>query len=373
MTTLLDRYLLQRFWQAFFVTFLALFGLYVVLDVFTNLDEFTKDSTGFRGIVVDMAKFYGYRACAFFESVGSLVSVMSALMALAMLLRHGELNPILSAGVPSYRLAVPLMMGNVVVSMLLVANQELVIPRIAEHLQARPGQSAEASDKIRPAWDFATNLQILTGKLYLKSRKLMDAEFVLSVPEHVKELVTLKAESAIYHPKSDKQPVAGWYLTNVSTKFADLRLTARGRKVVLPVDSPDDLFIATDISFDRLVNRNKFFENLSTRELLENARNPSFGILSLRAQTVHLHSRMTRPLFNLMVVLMIVPVIMRKESRGLVVNLALSLGLTTFSLGMQQCCSYLAQGGIIRLDLAAWLPVMISGVLASWFSGFIRT
>lgn len=373
MTTLLDRYLLQRFWQAFLVTFLALFGLFVVLDVFTNLDEFTRDSRGIRGIVVEMVRFYAFRACAFFESVGSLVSVMSALMALAMLLRHGELNPILSAGIPSYRLAVPLMIGNVFVSLLLVANQELVIPRIAEQLQARPGQSAESVDKIRPAWDFATNLQILTGKLYLKARKLADAEFVLSVPEHVKELVTLRSESAVYRPKSETQPVGGWYLTNVSPRFSDLRLTSRGSKVVLPVESPDDLFIATDVSFDQLVNRNKFFENLSTRELLENARNPSFGILSLRAQTVHLHSRMTRPLFNLMVVLMIVPVVMRKESRGLVVNLAFSLGLTTFALAMQQGCAYLAQGGVIRLDLAAWLPVIVSGILASWFSGFIRT
>ena len=64
-------------------------------------------------ILGEMSCYYGYRACAFFETVGSLVSVMSALMALTMLLKHGELNPILSAGIPSYRLAVPLLFGNV--------------------------------------------------------------------------------------------------------------------------------------------------------------------------------------------------------------------------------------------------------------------
>lgn len=371
--TLLDRYLLQRYWQAFAVTFLALFGLYVVLDVFTNLDEFTRDSKGAGNILVEMLRYYAFRACSFFESVGSLISAMAALLAMAMLLRHGELNPILSAGIPSYRLAVPLMFGNVFVSMLLVANQELLIPRIAEELQARAGQSSEAADKIRPAWDHATDLQILSGKLYLKMRKLTEAEFVLSVPEHVKGLAAVRAESAVYRPRSPTQPTGGWYLTNATPKFVDMELTSQGRKVVLPVENPDDLFIVTDISFNQLVNRNKFFENLSTKELLDNARNPSFGVLSLRAQTIHLHSRMTRPLFNLMVVLMIVPVVMRKESRGIVVNLAFSLGLTTFALGLQQCCTYLAIGGIMRLDLAAWLPVMISGVLAAWFSGFIRT
>lgn len=373
MTTLIDRYLLQRYWQAFAVTFLALFGLYVVLDVFTNLDEFTRNSAGVGQVLKDMSQYYLFRGFAFFESVGSFVSVMSALMALAMLMRHGELNPILSAGIPTYRLAVPLMFGNVFVSMLLVANQELLIPRVAEQLQVRPGQGADSADKIRPVWDFSTHVQILSGKLFLKARRLSKTDFVLPVPELVTKLTTLHAGTAVYRPKSAQQALAGWYLTEVSPTYAELSLTERGRQIVLPGDAPNEVFIVTDVSFDQLVNRNKFFENLSTRELLENARNPSFGILSLRAQTVHLHSRMTRPLFNLLVVLMIVPVVIRKESRGLVVNLACSLGAMTFALGMQQCCSYLAQGGVIRLDLAAWLPIIVSGILGAWFSGFVRT
>ncbi|MDB5336786.1 MAG: putative permease [Planctomycetaceae bacterium] len=373
MMTLLDRYLLQRYWQAFAVTFLALFGLFVILDVFTNLDEFTRNSPGVGQVLAEMSKYYLFRACAFFESVGSFVSVMSALMALALLIRHGELNPILSAGIPSYRLAVPLMFGNVFVSMLLVANQELLIPRVAEQLQARPGQGADSADKIRPVLDFSTHVRILSGKLFLKARKLSETDFVLPAPELVTKLTTVHSGTAVYRPKSTQQTVAGWYLTDISPSFAELSLTDRGREIVLPGEGPNEVFIVTDVSFDQLVNRNKFFENLSTRELLENARNPSFGILSLRAQTVHLHSRMTRPLFNLLVVLMIVPVIIRKESRGLVVNLACSLGAMTFALGLQQCCSYLAQGGVLRLDLAAWLPVIVSGILGAWFSGFVRT
>ena len=370
---LLDRYLLQRYWQAFAVTFLALFGLFVVLDVFTNLDEFTRNSAGAVQVLRDMSVYYGFRACAFFETVGSLISVLAALMALAMLLRHGELNPILSAGIPSYRLAVPLMFGNVFVSLLLVANQELLIPRIAGQLQARPGQGAESADKIHPYQDYSTRLQILSGKLYLKARQLTKADFVLPAPELATKLTTVHSETAVYRARSEAQPEAGWYLTRVTPTYREMALTDRGREIVRPGDNPDDVFIVTDVSFDRLVNRNRFFENLSTRELLDNARNPSFSILSLRAQTVHLHTRMTRPLFNLLLVMMIVPVIIRKESRGLVVNLACSLAVTTFALGMQQCCSYLAQGGAIRLDLAAWLPIIVSGIMGAWFSGFIRT
>jgi len=373
MFNLLDRYLLRRYWQGFIVTFLALFGLYVVLDVFSNLDEFGKSSGGGFNVVREMLWYYLIRACAFFSSVGSMISVLAALMALALLLRNGELNPILSAGIPTYRLAVPLLIGNVIISSLLVLNQEFLIPRIADQLQVKPGQGVDTNEKIRPAWDHSSNVQILSGKMYLSDRRLSDAEFVLPVPELVGQLTTIHSDHAVYRVKSDTQQNGGWYLTNASPLFSELSLTSRGREVVLPGDRREDLLIVTDINFEQLSNRNKFFENLSTRELMENARNPSFSLLSLRAQTVHLHSRMTRPLFNLLLLLMVIPVIVRKESRGLVTSLGFSLGATTTALGLQQCCTYLAQAGLIRLDLAAWLPVMVCGVLSAWLSGLIRT
>lgn len=373
MFNLLDRYLLRRYWQGFIVTFLALFGLYVVLDVFTNLDEFTKSSGGVFTVMREMAWYYSLRACAFFGTVGSMISVLAALMALALLLRHGELNPILSAGIPTYRLAVPLLLGNVFISVLLVANQELLIPRLANQLQMKPGQGSDTNEKIKPAWDHSNHLLIHSGKMFFTDRKLTDAEFVLPVPELVSELTTIHAELAAYRPKSESQKAGGWHLTKATPKFDDLSLTQHGEAIVLPGDHDDDLFVITTINFDQLASRNKFFENLSTRELMENARNPSFSLLSLRAQTVHLHSRMTLPLFNLLLVLMVVPVIVRKESRGLVTSLGFSLGATTSALGLQQCCAYMAQAGLIRLDLAAWLPLIVCGILSAWFSGFVRT
>lgn len=373
MLNLLDRYLLQRYWQAFAILFSSLFGLFVVLDVFTNIDEFTRMPGGSGRVLTEMAKYYGYRTFAFFGTVGSIVSVMAALMALGLLLKNGELNPVLSAGIPTYRLAAPLFIGNIVISLLLVANQELVLPQFAAQLQIRPGQGVESVDKIAPAWDFVTNVQILNGRFSPKSRKLSETEFVLPVPELVTDLTTVRATEAVYLPKSKDPLSGGWYLSGTTPDFAALRLTERGQQFVLAGVAPDDIFIVSDITFERLVNRNKFFESLSTRELIENARNPSFGILSLRAQLVHLHGRMTRPLFNLLMVFMILPLVIRRESRALVTNLGMALAALTFALGMQQCCQYLGQSGLVRLDLAAWIPAIVCGILGTWFSGFIRT
>ena len=35
-----DRYLLRRYWHVFFIGYSALFGLYFVIDVFTNVSDY---------------------------------------------------------------------------------------------------------------------------------------------------------------------------------------------------------------------------------------------------------------------------------------------------------------------------------------------
>ena len=372
MGSLFDRYLLNRFVQAFVVIFASLLGLYVVLDVFTNIDEFTHGNRPILAMIGDMFRYYGFRTFAFFDTVGSLVTILACMMSLSLLWRHGELNPVLSAGIPTYRLAVPLIGGTLVSSLLLAANQEWLLPKIANQLQLRPGQNQESYDRLKPEYDFATNILIANGKIFPQSRKLGQVEFILPMPEIVSTLTTLHAEEATFHTKSATQP-AGWLLSQVEEKYALLRLTDSGKSVVHPGPKPDSLFIASEISFDQLVNRHKFFENLSTRELLDRARNPSFSVTSLRSQSLHLHTRLTRPLLNVLIVLMIVPLVIRKESRFLVTNLAMGLAAMVTVLGIQQASQFLSLAGLIRLDLGAWIPVFCSGVFASWFSGVVRT
>ena len=76
---------------------------------------------------------------------------------------------------------------------------------------------------------------------------------------------------------------------------------------------------------------------------------------------------------NVIVVLLIVPLIVRKESRGLIASLAASLGMIILSLGADQAFLYLGSENLLPLDLAAWAPVMLLGTLSAWLSALVRT
>ncbi len=109
--TTYDRYLLRRFIHVFLVLFVTTFGLYVIIDCFTNVDGFQENRDDTWEVLSWIARYYSYQSVVFFGMVAPILSVVSVVVVLAMLVKRGELQPVLAAGVPTYRLAVPFLIG----------------------------------------------------------------------------------------------------------------------------------------------------------------------------------------------------------------------------------------------------------------------
>lgn len=366
-----DRYLLRRYWHVFSIAYIALFGLYVTIDAFTNVDDFMDRPGTALEKAWGIVEFYSYRASHFFDLIGGTVAVIAAMVVFTLVLRHGELNPVLSAGIPTYRLVVPLLWGTVLVDAALIANQEFLIPRIASELQVSPGQNKQLRNEVEPVHDFATQIYISGKRLELRAQRLEEASFVLP-PQIAETLTTVQAREATFQPASGKRP-NGWLLKGTDISFDDLHLTPLGRKTVGKGTAADELFIKSDVGFDRLYNRDNNYAFLSTAELMRRIKNVSFGLVTIRAQSLYLHTRFTKPLINIIVVLLGVPLVARRESSGLITNLALCAGAMGMVFGIIQFFLYLGKVNLISLDLAAWAPVILCGTVSAWMSGMVRS
>ncbi|QDV19705.1 putative permease YjgP/YjgQ family protein [Gimesia panareensis] len=373
MLTTFDRYLLKRYFHVFFIGFIATYGLYVVFDGFTNIDEFQaglKEGDSSGSLLWLMSKFYLYQSSIFFDMVSPILTVLAAVVVFSLLVRHGELNPVLSAGIPTYRLAIPLTVATVIVNCVIVANQELIIPRIADKVQAERGNMDTSSQFVEPVYDFSTRIMINGQELYLTEKRMLNAEFVLSKPT-VHDFVTVKAENAFYLTETETRP-GGWILKNATPKYDDLEIAEFARKMILPGKEPNDIFIVTDVGCDQLCNRN-FSSMVSTPELIARINNPSFSDLSIRKQTLDLHSRLTRPFMNLIAVLMAIPFVLRKESRSQILNIAICSCVMGVIFAISQFFMYLGSASLLKPDQAAWFPVITNGTLAAWFSNRVQT
>jgi lipopolysaccharide export system permease protein len=371
--TTYDRHLLGRFLHAFVVFFVAALGLYVVIDGFTNLDGFQRASQdqGTVGLLVHMGRHYLFQSSLLLELVGPTVAIVAVMTVFSLMCKHGELHPLLAAGVPTYRLALPLLAGMVLVNVAFVCNQEFVIPRISSHLQGSHGDTADDARQVEPCLS-ASGLFLSGEQLFLADQRLHGAEFRLSRGRLSTDFASLTAEDAYYLPQKGVWP-AGWLLRNAAPRFDRLPLTDEGRQVIIPQKGSADVFVVTEVTFGELYNRSTSFKFLSTRELLDRVRRPSFGTTASKGQLLHLHSRLTRPAMLLVGVFLIVPVIVRREHTNLVSNIAVCTLLVGGVFGVSQGLQFVSQAGLMTPELSAWAPLIGSAGLSAWLSPLVRT
>ncbi len=390
MLTTFDKYLLGRLLHTFVVFFVATYGLYIVIDLFTNIDEFqlgvqaAADAAAASGQPLSAAQemqhlatgigvYYGFRAAEFFELAGPILIVISVVAVLGLLEKHHESHPILAAGIPAFRLLRPFLLGAALLNMALIVNQEVVLPNIAVQLQTPRGSDHARVQRVEPVYDYSNYLMHIDGEqVIVEERRLKEASFNLP-RELASEVCTLRAESAVFIDARDQHP-AGWLLQNLTGVFDEETLTTEGRHRVIPHSNGTDVFVVSDVSFDQLYNRGRNLKLLSSRQLVERIRNPSTGPVPVRGQSLALHSRVTRPILSLMCIAIALPLVMRRESRSLIGNMAICAAVLGFLYVFTQGSTVLGSSGLIpRPDLAAWIPVIVTGSASVWTAGYVQT
>src|SRR5262245_11057204 len=131
---LLDRLLIASYIKAYLICLVSMLGLYVVVDLFTNIDDFTQHHSGLIEVLTHIGRYYGYKVSQIFDRLCEPIVLLAAMFTIAWVQRSNELLPLLSAGVPTRRAVRPVLFSRILFLTLSVLNQELVIPHIAGYL-----------------------------------------------------------------------------------------------------------------------------------------------------------------------------------------------------------------------------------------------
>jgi len=373
MFTTFDRYLLGRLLHTFAVFFVSAYGLYIVIDLFSNVDDFQQQSGSHIDLICRILEFYAYRACEFFEMSGSILIVISVIVVLGLLQKHSETYPILAAGIPAFRLLKPLLIAAAILNGALIANQEFVIPVLAVQLQTPRGSKTAQVQKVEAVYDYSNYLMHIDGdQVLVHEQTLVGANFVVPRPQMASQRCELKGEKATFISETKKHR-SGWLLQNLISVLDPDVLTEEGRKRVIPCSNGKDVFIVSEVSFDQLYNRGRNLKLLSSMQLIQRIQNPSTGPLPVRGQSLALHARITRPFLCLLNIAIALPLVMRKESQSLITNMVVCAGVLGMLYIVAQGCFALGSIGRLSPDFAAWLPVILSGVISTWTSGFVQT
>ena len=323
---------------------------------------------------------------------------MAAIFTVTWMQRDNELVAMLAAGISAHRVIRPVLVCAVLISGLAIANQELIIPKVARELQLPPDDDGERQLKVYARTDI--NDIVIHGTWGFRDTqsianppdRQMESAFDATLPEsRFGTLHNLEAREARYIPESAiRSPLrGGWLLFNA--RLSPLNSEPDGT-LLIEVD-PEDLkdfppprtpmekiaggkcyFLRTNVDFDTATRSLQWYQYASTSDLVRTLASP-IGDTERTEIGVFLHTRLLRPALTLSLLLITLPIVMGSSTRGMFINLGFSLGTSATFYTVLFFFQYLGNNRAFGItpELAAWAPLIgFAGVSAlRWDS--IRT
>lgn len=370
--SILDRYLLRQFAQSLLICFCSLVGLYAVIDALGHLDQFAAhaEKTG-SGVLACIGRFYAYQSLGFFDQTSGILSMMASMFTLSWLKRNNELTALQAAGIPQFRAVAPLLAASLAISMLAAGSREMVLPSVRNELLKSTNDLSGTSERpLRPLYDPDTEI-VLGGEATIGEGRRIIKPFLLLPAGRV------WAAEGRYLAATDEHP-AGYLLVGAAQDAAALprESLVRDGRVVLhaPADTPwlerGELFLPSAVSFDQLAAGPKWRHFASTAELLGYVQRPASDVPT--AAFVTLHGRLVRPILDVSLVLIGLPLILSRRSRSPFLAVGLAMAAVAAYLVVALTCEFLGSSGWISPSLAAWLPLFLFVPLAVANSGALR-
>ncbi len=360
----MDRYVVAMFLKIFAICLICLTGLFVVVDAFSNLEEFVELAQKSSGMIPILYTYYVPRALEIFDRTNAFMALSAAIGTLVWMQRFNELAAVEAGGIPKSRIVRPILWCMLVLVSLSMVNREFLIPRFRESL-ARNAQSWDGteSQSVSPQQDQVTDVWILGGKVTPAEKKIEKPEFRLP-PTCASIGSNVFAESASRLEANDQHP-AGFLLRQVNQPTD----TDRKASVYLDgeplIQTPSDqswlgqreVFIACEIPLNDIAFGPKLRRYSSLAQQVAELRNSS--VSSSNRQKVEVHARIVRPALDFAILLIGLPLVVSRRDR----NFFLALGICLIVVTSIQVLIIIthalgASRIIVPTALAAWLPVI---------------
>ncbi len=352
----LDRMLFWAFVRSYAIVLISLLSLYIIIDLFTNLDDFAGRGT-LSAMVTHIGRHYGPQAALIFDRLSEAIALLAAVFTVAWMVRNNELLPQLSAGVSARRVIRPVLIGTACALSLGPLNQELVIPRLADELQApRDDPNFERPIEMKGAFD-STGVHIEGVSGFRKDLRVVG--FFATFPETATSgMLHIQADEAIYIPATGEQVDGEWLLLNTTPESI-----AEPLPEYLSCDAPRKFRLKVrEADFDAMTRGSKWYTFASTAKLREILNRPDPRRMAPVA--VLFHMRFTRPLVGMLMVVIGLAILLRDHNRHFLMSAGMCLVVCAMFYGLVFMSRYLGETDVIAAPFAAWLPVLIFGPYA---------
>ena len=354
---ILDRYVIRNMLFSYVVVFTVFVGLRIVVDLFTEIDEFTEAMLPAGDVMQNIVSYYGYHLFQYYQEFAGPMVVFAALFTLFRIRRANETVVLLSSGISLHRLLWPVAMVGIVLNSMLIINQELIIPRIADKL-VRKQENALGGKVVPVSLQTDENNSLLLAEMDPAGPALEDV--LLIIRDRDGRMISLQhAPRAVWDDHNQR-----WFM-----EAADL----------VKVHSPDqittsDVFYPTDLSPREIALRasSEYIRFQSTSRLVQMGQQPYLRKRMAKDLDLEKHFRFTSPIINVIILLLAAPLITSREPKSVFLQMVKGLLVIVGAFALSFTCQQLGSQHLAPL-MAAWLPVILFGPAAVLMLDSVKT
>ena len=342
MISRLDKYLLLNYIPALFICAFVLIGVYVVIDLFQKFDDLLA--------LGDDALYMAFNYYALFLPVMiaklfPAIVLIAAGFALIRLARSNEIMAMQVSGLSLYRILLPLFITVALFSIMALANQELVIPSLADKLERSKTVTFDESEIKDIFVEDQENNLILRVARYDVIDETMKGVFFVGMEKEEKKVFTLSAKEGKWVGENT------WYLRDV------IRHYYQEGDWVPPVLTEKEFFLKTNIRPEHMRQEERDPSLLSMVSLLDLSQkrpeNPKYPVF--------FYSRMTYPFVGPIFLLLGTPFILGfgKLRKNLFLGISAIMCIIGAFFVVTVFCTNLGVTGHLHPVLAGWTPLLL--------------
>lgn len=367
----LDRYIIKLFLQNYVILGVVLGGLYFLVDLIIDLDEFIKagrqhaDEYGgmLLGTAWVMVDYYGPIMMLIFTAMSGLLVVAAMGFSVAQLQRSRELTAIMASGVSLYRVAAPVLVVGFALNLLVLPIQELAIPPLAEKLvrsKSQVGQPTLSDNPVYYAKDDAGSL--VSAASFSVARGEMTDVGIIERDDKGRQTRMILADRATW-----SEPDKAWLLDAGRA----LKPDGSDQAIESIAGEPTDRY-ETELSPKVLITRRAalFMRLQSLNELQAMRGNAALSDAQRGRITQIMWSRFTTLVMGVLILLMALPFFLTRVPGNVLMNSAKAVGIT---IGAWATGLVLVQAGGVNPVTAALLPVLLLTPVAFYLVTMIKT
>ena len=353
--TILDRMYFRRFLANYLIVLVCLMSLFIIVDLFTNLNDFTSQKGSFAAVAKHIVGYYSVQVTLIFDKLSEAITVIAAAFTVSWMQRSNELLPQLSAGVPTLRVIRPILLGSLLTLSIGPINTEFVIPQMAETLTVpRDDPELTKPTKVHGAFDSVTKEHYVGDDAYRREQKVLKFEYT-SAADTSSGLIHLTATEAVFVPDGIAKNTHGWQLYNASPESLPDPLPEGLVRI-----GPGQYFLKTrEVDFETITRKPTWYYLAPTHKLWELLNKPDSG----RQQNVAVlfHIRLTRPIIGALMVMLALAIFLREHNRNVFFLVGKCLLAIAIFYGGVYLCKYMGEHDVLPPPLSAWLPVILFG------------